>query len=90
MSETARATRLVRRIATAAHQVEHTSQVVTTSEVQLAELRAAVEAMQATIEASFKAQLEAMSFLTRSINDLSTRLGKLEPVRDDVGDDTEG
>jgi hypothetical protein len=45
----------------------------------LAELRA-------TVEASSEAQLEAVSFLTRSINEFSTRLEKLERV----GDDTEG
>jgi hypothetical protein len=38
------------------------------------------------VEASSEAQLEAVSFLTRSINEFSTRLEKLERV----GDDTEG
>lgn len=84
MSIASRSSRLARRIATAVHQVEHTDQVVTTSETQLAQLRETLEAIRATMEASFESELEALSFLTRSINDLSSRLGKLELAADDT------
>jgi methyl-accepting chemotaxis protein len=44
---------------------------VVMTESQVAELRA-------TVEASSKAQLEALRFLTRSVNELSARIDKLE------------
>jgi hypothetical protein len=59
--------------------VKSVYRVVVRTETGLTELRA-------TVEASSAAQLEAVSFLTRSINEVNTRLEKL----DRVGDDTEG
>jgi hypothetical protein len=79
MSRLKRAGRFLRRLATAVNPVKRVYQVVVRTETQLTELRA-------TVEASSAAQLEAVSFLTRSINEISTRLEKLERV----GDDTEG
>jgi hypothetical protein len=71
--------RFLRRIATAVNPVKRVYQVVVRTETQLTELRA-------TVEATSAAQLEAVSFLTRSINEINTRLEKLERG----GDDTEG
>jgi len=79
MSRSKRARRFLRRLATAVNPVKRVYQVVVRTETGLSELRA-------TVEASSAAQLEAMSFLTRSMNEISTRLEKL----DRAGDDTEG
>ena len=79
MSRLKRTRRFLRRIATAVNPVKRVYQVVVRTETQLTELRA-------TVDASSAAQLEAVSFLTRSINEISTRLEKLERV----GDDAEG
>jgi hypothetical protein len=79
MSRLKRAGRFLRRLVTAVNPVKRVYQVVVRTETGLTELRA-------TVEASSAAQLEAVSFLTRSINEISTRLEKL----DRFGDDTEG
>jgi hypothetical protein len=79
MSRSKRARRFLRRLATAVNPVKSVYRVVVRTETGLTELRA-------TVEASSAAQLEAVSFLTRSINEVNTRLEKL----DRVGDDTEG
>ena len=78
MSRLKRTGRL-RRLLTAVNPVKRVYQVVVRTETQLSELRA-------TVEATSAAQLEAVTFLTRSINEISSRLEKLERV----GDDTEG
>ena len=78
MSQLRRARRFARRLATAVNPVKRVHQAVLRSESRLADL-------QATVEASSAAQLEAVSLLIRSINEVNTRLEKLEQV----GDDTE-
>jgi hypothetical protein len=79
MSVLTRTRRFVRRLAAAVNPVKRVHQSVLRSETRLADL-------QATVEASAAAQLEAVSLLIRSMNELNTRLEKLEQV----GDDTEG
>jgi len=73
MSRVKRFGRFLRRLASSVNPVKSVYRVAVRTETQLAELRAIVEA-------SSEAQLEAVSLLIRSINEINTRLEKLERI----------
>jgi type II secretory pathway predicted ATPase ExeA len=79
MSRLKQAGRFLRRLASVANPVRRVHAVAVRTETQLAELHA-------TVEASSAAQLEALSFLLRSMDEINRRLEKLERI----GDHTEG
>jgi hypothetical protein len=85
MSLSGWARRIVRTIETALQQVDQTHERVDHTDRVVAAIETRVGEVWAAVEASSKAHLEALSFLTRSVNELSSRLDKLEHV----GDDTE-
>jgi len=77
MSKMDRVTRLARWIPTVPGQLRTTQDTVVATAAQVAEVRA-------TLEAASKAQLEALRFLTRSVNDLSARLDRLAQESEDA------
>jgi hypothetical protein len=61
----------VQRLVSAPWQVEDTRRLALDSQSKIDEMRA-------ELEAAARAQIEALAFLTRSVNELNRRLGELE------------
>jgi prefoldin subunit 5 len=85
MSQSERALRLTSRVVHAPYYLEDVHRIITvaheiasSNQAQLQELRSELRELTATFEAVSKAHLEALAFLTRSINEVGARLEQLE------------
>lgn len=81
MSQYERVERYLRWPSNVSHRLEQIRVAIVGAQEQL---QAQLAELGATVEASAKAQMESLRFLTRSIDELSLRLDKLERVDDET------
>jgi hypothetical protein len=78
MSQSERAKRFAQRVAGAPSSLIQMRQLVAVTHDVVASTQTQLDELRATLEAVSKAHLEALAFLTRSTNEISARLEKLE------------
>jgi hypothetical protein len=81
MSQSDRAKRLAKRVATAPHVVLQTHERTVAVQDELASIHHDINQVRATLDSASNAQMEALAFITRALNDISARLAKLEKDR---------